>query len=222
MSRNTDYVPAKDGELLFWVKNLFTDVELNAMRWGLNPSSWMHINPPLIMTYDVALAKALNPNRGAADVLEKNEARDILKTAVRKYVKEFLEYNSLISDDDRKRMGLPVHDPRPTPVHDPDTIPVVTVKVIAPGALEFHVVDSKSGKKAKPAGIHGFEFRWLVADTAPTDWEQLIHSSFSTRTPLKITFSGNDRGKTLYFALRWENTRGVKGLWTEIISTIIP
>jgi hypothetical protein len=222
MSRYTDYVPTKDGELLVWVKNLFTDVELNAMRWGVNPSSWMHINPPLIMTYDVALAKALNPNRGTADVLEKNEARDILKTAVRKYVKEFLEYNSLISDDDRKRMGLPVHDPNPTPVPDPDTIPEAAVKVIAPGALELHVIDSKSGKKAKPAGVHGFEVGWVISDTPPTKREQLMHSSFSTKTPLRMVFDIDDRGKTLYFSLRWENTRGVKGLWSEIINTIVP
>jgi hypothetical protein len=31
-----------------------------------------------------------------------------------------------------------------------------------------------------------------------------------------------DRGKKLYFALRWENTRGEKGPWSEIHSTIIP
>jgi hypothetical protein len=30
------------------------------------------------------------------------------------------------------------------------------------------------------------------------------------------------RGKTVYFALRWENTRGEKGPWSEIMSAIIP
>jgi hypothetical protein len=119
-------------------------------------------------------------------------------------------------------MGLPVHDTQPTPVTTPNTFPVPTVKQPSPGVVETHVVDSASGRKAKPAGSHGFEMAWGIFDTAPTDWEQLNHSSFSTRTPLRLTFSGNDRGKTLYFALRWENTRGVKGPWSEIFNTIIP
>jgi hypothetical protein len=34
-------------------------------------------------------------------------------------------------------------------------------------------------------------------------------------------FSGRS-GKKIYFILRWENTRGKKGLWSEIVSAVIP
>ncbi|MDR0725581.1 MAG: hypothetical protein LBF59_06205, partial [Prevotellaceae bacterium] len=81
---------------------------------------------------------------------------------------------------------------------------------------------SASGRKAKPAGVHGFEFAWGIFETPPEDWGELTRSSFSTKTPLRITFSGHDRGKTLFFATRWENKRGVKGPWTDIDSTMIP
>jgi hypothetical protein len=219
---NRDYIPQSDWGFLTWVKSLFAYILLHASNWGLDPSSWMYIDPAMIAAYEDALAKAKDPNRGSADVLEKNETRDALKKAVRQYVKEFLEYNSRITDEDRKHMGLPVHDPKPTPVPDPDTIPEVTVKVIAPGALELHVIDSKSRKKAKPVGIHGFEVGWVLSDTPPTKREQLTHSSFSTKTPHRMVFDIDDRGKTLYFSLRWENTRGVKGLWSEIINTFVP
>lgn len=37
-----------------------------------------------------------------------------------------------------------------------------------------------------------------------------------------LTFDENQRGKTVYFALRWENTRGEKGPWSQIVSSIIP
>jgi hypothetical protein len=219
---NADYIPRSDGKFLTWVKNLFAYVVAHATAWNLNPASWAHIDPPMITAYEDALTKAGDPNRGKADVLVKNQTRDALKKETRKYVKGFLEYNPLVTDDDRERMGLPVHDPKPTPVSDPDTMPVATVKTPSPGVVECHFVDSKSGKKAKPAGVHGCEFRWIISYTAPTDWEQLIHSSFSTRTPIRISFEGNDRGKTIYFALRWENTRGVKGPWSEIANAIIP
>jgi hypothetical protein len=88
--------------------------------------------------------------------------------------------------------------------------------------VEIHVTDSASRRKAKPAGVHGFETAWAILDAPPTTWEQLVHSSFCTRTPLRISFEGDKRGKTLYFALRWENTRGVKGPWTTIFTAIIP
>jgi hypothetical protein len=155
-------------------------------------------------------------------VLEKNETRDTLKSATRRFVKGYVEYNPVVTDKDRELMGLPIHDTKPTPVTTPASFPVPTVKQPSPGTVEVNVVDSVSGRKAKPAGVHGFETAWAILDTAPVDWEQLNHSSFSTRTPLHLTFHGADRGKTLYFALRWENTRGVKGPWSEIFSTIIP
>jgi hypothetical protein len=221
MSRYADYIPTNDGKFLSWVKNLFAYMMAHAIEWNLNPSSWLHIEP-MITTYDDALTKAADPNRGKADVRVKNQTRDALKKEMRKYVKGFLEYNPLVTDDDRKRMGLPVHDRKPTPASDPDTLPVATVKTPSPGVFECHFIDSKSGKKAKPAGVHGCEFRWAIADTTPTDWQQLVNSSFSTRTPIRISFEGSYRGKILYFALRWENTRGVKGPWTEIMKTFIP
>ena len=219
---SNDYIPEADRKFLVWVKNLFAYLIAHAMNWNINPSTWAHIDPPLITAYDDALAKAEDPNRGKADVLAKNEARDALKSATRRYVKEHLEYNSLITNEDRERMGLPVHDTKPTPVLPPDTLPAPTVKQPSPGVLEFHVIDSKSERKAKPAGVHGFETAWAILDAAPTDWSQLTHSSFCTRTPLRLTFSGYERGKTVYFALRWENTKGEKGPWTEIFNTIIP
>jgi hypothetical protein len=31
-----------------------------------------------------------------------------------------------------------------------------------------------------------------------------------------------DRGKTVYFCLCWENNRGEKGPWSEIVFAVIP
>jgi hypothetical protein len=219
---SNDYIPTTDRTFLAWVKNLFAYLLAHAFNWNIDPSTWAHIDPPMITAYDEALTKAEDPNRGKADVLAKNEARDVLKSATRRYVKEHLEYNSLISNEDREHMGLPVHDTKPTPVPPPTSLPIPAVKQPSPGVVELHVTDSKTERKAKPAGVHGFETAWAILEIAPADWGQLNHSSFCTRTPLRLTFSGNDRGKTLYFALRWENTRGEKGPWTEIFNTIIP
>jgi hypothetical protein len=61
-----------------------------------------------------------------------------------------------------------------------------------------------------------------VSEVAPSRWEDLRHSAFDTHTPLTLSFESDQRGKTLYFALRWENTRGEKGKYSPIASAIIP
>jgi hypothetical protein len=54
------------------------------------------------------------------------------------------------------------------------------------------------------------EIAWIISDVPPTKWEELIHSNFDTRSPFILSFENDQRGKTVYFALRWENTRGEK------------
>jgi hypothetical protein len=91
-----------------------------------------------------------------------------------------------------------------------------------PAVVEIHFGVHDSRSKAKPAGQHGAEIAWVIAGDTPKSWKEFTHSSFSTRSHLRITFELENRGKKLYFALRWENTRGEKGPWSAIHNTIIP
>ena len=87
--------------------------------------------------------------------------------------------------------------------------------------LTIHFRDSESTSAAKPKGVHGAEIKWLIADEKP-HVEDLQNSSFDTRTPYTLEFSDAQRGKTVWLSLRWENTRGEKGPWCEMISAIVP
>ncbi|MDR0754310.1 MAG: hypothetical protein LBF04_02865, partial [Prevotellaceae bacterium] len=70
---------------------------------------------------------------------------------------------------------------------------------------------------------HGAEIRWQVFDTQQeVHLDELINSSFDTNSPLTLEFNDRQRGKVLYFALRWENTRGEKGPFGPILNAIIP
>jgi hypothetical protein len=44
----------------------------------------------------------------------------------------------------------------------------------------------------------------------------------ASRTPHTLQFTEEDRGKTVYIALRWQNERGNTGPWSDIKSTVIP
>jgi hypothetical protein len=82
--------------------------------------------------------------------------------------------------------------------------------------------DNGSSSKAKPAGVHGVEIRWMFLEHPPVSVNELANSAFDTGTPFTLNFDESDRGKTVYFCLRWENSKGEKGPWGEIVSAIIP
>jgi hypothetical protein len=103
--------------------------------------------------------------------------------------------------------------------------PVVSVISRVIGRLGFSIgsYDSENKvRKHKPEGQHGAEFRWKFSETPVNDVDLLDHSDFTTKTEFFLTFKSPERGKTIYFAARWENRRGEKGPWTPIYPAIIP
>ncbi|MDR1887143.1 MAG: hypothetical protein LBQ70_04430 [Prevotellaceae bacterium] len=141
----------------------------------------------------------------------------------RQFYTGYLRNSPLVTDEDLVSMGLPK---RPSggrvPPQPPKTTVEATVDSSIPATISISYRDKDERGTAKPKGVHGVEVGWAILDSPPTDWSQLTNSVFDTRTPVKLVFSGEQRGKTLYFALRWENTRGEKGPWSDIHNAIVP
>jgi hypothetical protein len=141
----------------------------------------------------------------------------------RKLYTAFLKDSPFVSNTDLVLMGLPERrSGGGTPAPVPTTVPEAEVRLPSPAVVEIHFRDSGADKKAKPAGVHGAEILWSLLDEPPASWTELKHSSFDTHTPFSLTFDGTERGKRLYFAMRWENTRGEKGPWSEIQIAVVP
>jgi hypothetical protein len=135
----------------------------------------------------------------------------------------FLKKNPIVTGADLVAMGLPERNSRrQTPQHAPTGIPESEVRLPSPGVVVIHFRNSGAVSKSKPAGVHGAEIVWAVLEFPPTDWAELTQSSFCTSSPVTLVFGGDKRGKCLYFAFRWENTRGDKGNWSAIKMAIIP
>jgi hypothetical protein len=82
--------------------------------------------------------------------------------------------------------------------------------------------NGETGRKAKPPGVHSIELKWYMCEEKPVSVDELIYSIISTRTPIRFEFKESDRGKRIYFCLRWMNTRGEKGPWGNIEYTVVP
>jgi hypothetical protein len=217
-----NYLPQAYELLLNWLINFKNYLNVNRERFGI-PEARLTALQALISLFQVAQAKAEQPNAGKADRLDRKEKAQAVSKAARGFVNTNLRYNEAVTNEDRVNLGLTVPDTHPTPVPTPDTMPVVDVidsSVIM--RLTLHFKDSHRTSRAKPFGAHGVEIRWGILDTTPTTTNELVHSEFSTRSSHTFIFDENQRGKTVWFRLRWENTRGEKGPWSELYSAIIP
>ena len=221
--KSVDYLPKKDQAFLVWALNFTTVLVSMLVRLGFPESVFQELMA-LRNTFSEKLTTAEAPaTRTKAAVQAKNNARKAFEKRLRQVIKEYLTYNHALTDEDRDNLGLPIYKTTRTKAPVATTYPDFVIDSGTIRRLIIHFFDQGSVKsKAKPAGQHGSEIRWAILDTPPVDVADLIHSSFDTRTPFTLEFEGHERGKTVYFCLCWENTRGEKGPWSEIQSAIIP
>jgi hypothetical protein len=206
----------------------YLSVPANVTRMGLTGfQTWLtETLEPAFETFAAAFEDWKNPSvRTPIKSAALRTAEDAFIPLYRLLYTGMLKNNPLVTDVDLVAMGMPERSSggRRSP-SVPDTSPTANVKMPEPGIVEIHFRDSASdsGGHAKPAGVHGVEIAWSILDTPPSGWSQLEHSAFDTASPFRLSFEGDRRGRRLYFALRWENTRGAKGPWSEILDAVIP
>jgi hypothetical protein len=110
----------------------------------------------------------------------------------------------------------------PPPVADEAPVAYVDYRG-GPGSvgISFRARGEKR-EEARPPGQRGVEIGWVVSDVSVGRVDELRHSRAAARSPVTLSFGEDESGKVLYFALRWENTRGEKGPWGQIRGVIIP
>jgi hypothetical protein len=221
--KNSDYIPRKDADLLAWTVAFLAALSAILTRVGF-PQTVYTVLTTLLTTFKEALAIATAPaTRTKAAVAAKDDARKALVRALRSAIMQYLTYNPDVTNADHENLGLPIHKTEHTPAPVATTYPDYDINSGTIRRLTIHFYDQgSSGSKAKPDGQHGAEIRWAILETPPASINDLIRSSFDTRTPFTLEFDENQRGQTVYFCLCWENTRGEKGPWSEIMSAIVP
>jgi len=214
---STDYVPRSDFEFNPWQASFITIVQGSVTTWGIAASDFTALTL-LQTTWTTASAKASNKqNRTAADVQAKDDARDAYETALRKFVAQWLANNAKVPNSERERMGLTVKTGTRTATAVPTTKPVGSVDFSELLRHTIYFVDENSnGSKAKPEGVHGCEVFIKLGDA--TDFSYL---ATNTNAPHVASFTDADAGKTATYRVRWVNTRGEQGPWSNPFSAVV-
>jgi hypothetical protein len=219
-----DYLLLTDAAFNQWFKFMIQYVTGKCS--GATPA-WTHI-PQAVLTaiadmyaaWYTAYSNFLGPHT-KVDTEAKNDAKKAAKKAARLFVNQYLRFLP-VTDEDRTAMNIPNHDTHPSPVPRPGDIPEVEAQTPKPRILRFLFRRRGMKRWGKPADVHGMELVWVISDTPPTKLEQLVHSAFATKSPLELSFDEDQRGKRLYYAVRWETGTVKKGDFSEIFSAIIP
>ncbi|MDR1282159.1 MAG: hypothetical protein LBK99_15265 [Opitutaceae bacterium] len=217
-----DYIPGGDAPFHDFQETLIAYLPAHLAAWGLTTVQIAGLVAKQVIWRE-AHAMAINPaTRTSAAIQVKNTARIALETEIRLVTGAYLARNPLVTDKDRINMGLTVRKTTRPPAPVPVKRPGVKITLISPGRVIVAFFDADNIHRAKPGQVHGAEVESTIRDTAPTTDADFTRSAFCTRSPFTFDFDISQRGKTLWLRLRWENTRGEKGPWTDIFQVIIP
>ncbi len=136
-----------------------------------------------------------------------------------------LQASPAVSDAERASLGITVPDPGGTPVGPPTTMPVVRVECGARMQHTINFADSATPtRKAKPAGVLGAEI-WVnvlpIGSPTPGDPDTFRFVALDTQTPYTLDFDAADGGKNAHYLLRWVNSTGQKGPWSETATVTV-
>jgi hypothetical protein len=216
-----DFIPQADDAFLDWSRNFVNGVVANAAAWGV-PQSEMTALQTLLADYEDKLAAAKAGNRGKADVAEKNAAKEALMHKERMVTKLYIAWNPAVSDAQREAVGVTVHDATRTSVPIPKTRPEFSFKVADIMRIQIDFRDQGSASRAIPYGCNGAVFCCALSDAPVTDYAPLTKTALLTHSPWALNLPPEAEGKTLSGAMMWQNEKGDKGQWSEILSVIVP
>jgi hypothetical protein len=215
------YIPDKESEFVDWSGNLIDGSKKHAAELDL-PADQLTGLETLHTEVKALHEKCQTASYTKLDMQAKNEKKALLKKKEEGFVRFHLQNNEKMTDNIRKELRIPIYDRTLTPRPAPDSIPDIEIATPHPRTLRIKFRPEKGARWGKPEFVHGLECLWVIADAPPEKISDLLYSAFTTRSPLELSFDENDRGKRVYFAVRWESGTVKKGPWSDIFSAVIP
>jgi hypothetical protein len=219
-----DYIPNNDAKFDVWFKFL---IQYILPKISGIPPVWPHIPQAAFTTlqdayaaWSAAYETFIGPHT-KVDTEAKNDAKKAAKGVIRPFVNQYLRFPP-VTDEDRTAMGIPNHDNTRTPIGKPKTVPVFTIIIKGIRRVTIPFNDEGTTSRAIPYGMNGAVISWKVSNTPITSPKLLDHTELATKSPFILYFDEEDRGKTVYIALQWQNEGGVRGDYSEIECAIIP
>jgi hypothetical protein len=207
-------------------KNVFQYT--STMTSGSSPT-WTHIPVQEVTALNTAYAAwytayspTLKPHTPAVTVAMKAAYASTSKVLSRFIQVWFRGFPDIVTNEHLANMEIPPLDTTRSPIGKPLTRPVFHLMIKDTRLLSVVFQDEGSESRAKPYGMNGAVVSYGILESPPANQNELTRTELATKSPHPLRFEEEDRGKTVYVALQWQNESGVRGDFTEIQSAIIP
>jgi hypothetical protein len=217
-----DSIPGPDPSFHGWLGDLNDYLQANAPAMGVSSDD---ANALKTVTGAWNLAYPIHKNTAAAATAaatNKDQARQNAEAVVRPLIQQ-LQASPKVTDAQRNSMKINVRATTRTRAGVPATAPMATVDT---SQRLRHILNYRDAatpqSRQKPAGVAYCEIWAKVGAPAPTDVSQLTYLGNASKTPQMEEYSGAQAGQTVCYWLRWVNTRGEKGPWSEPVTATIP
>ncbi|MDR1142468.1 MAG: hypothetical protein LBL62_12310, partial [Planctomycetaceae bacterium] len=140
-----------------------------------------------------------------------------------------------LADEDLILLGLTPHSTTRTTIAPPIDQAIGRVVFLGEHLLAVHMEPANTTTVDPHRSDYGFRVYWGILSppgtvhvgkqeltSVPVSGDELPHSRFTRRKKEIFDFPQEDRGKTVYFCIRYENAKGEPGPWGPIFSAIIP
>jgi len=171
-----------------------------------------------LVAWNEIFPQSQNDNTKTKTIIQiKDGAKEELMTALRAVYADIPA--SIWTLEDRNTLNVHERSTTRTPAPVPTTVPIGQVDTSR--RLEHTIsFTNEDGSLAKPFGVRGCQI-WYKIGTPAVDPSELSFMFTDTSSPHIHQFNGEHVGKNVYYWLRWENTRGETGPWSDVVMATI-
>jgi hypothetical protein len=145
-------------------------------------------------------------------------------TAEMRDIKKRYFYIPPLTEANMVALGLKIKDNVLTPVSDPTG--QAEANIMYPGRTQLQLsIKHIEGTPLDPKAEYGCRIFFKICaygEIPPTSGKELHESIFTRQRKHLFTFEQEDSGKTAFFCIRYENSKGKSGPWGPVFSAIIP
>ncbi|MDR2900010.1 MAG: hypothetical protein LBV20_00620 [Treponema sp.] len=230
-----DWLPGKRGEQLAMARTWQRIMEQKGASWRCDAilpdfSGWVD-------DAENALRRCMDADRTRGDTASCNEAFKGLTGLMREIKKRYFFIPPLTAKD-LVDLGLDLPESGSSPIAVPEGQVSASVQLVGPHVLRL-IIEHVAGTPFDVKADYGCRIHWGIMphggatleqaasqqrylQKPPVSGDALPFNAFTKRKREMLNFSAEDSGKTVYFCLRYENSKGKVGPWGPLFSAIIP
>ena len=230
MKKKKDYIPAGDEDFNEWQAN-FMVVIVTISTALVIPATEVTNLTNLKTTWNTAWAAGgigHKTTRTPQQTRAKTIARANYEKALRNFIKRWVVNNLVTTADQKVALRVTIADATRTAKATPLTKPVCTGKesnehlmVLIDVRDENSPLSRKRPDEYKEFEVWGTVFMPGTAVPSPIPVSDFTYQKSSTRHTTSFMFAEGSTGGTFAYRLRWKNSKGETGPWSDVYTILI-